>query len=105
MIFKEEEWPEVTKCPYYFEFEKMERQNLSSLIPTAPAEAVDLIEKMLVFNPNHRLDINAVLEHPYTKSLLQLWEGEGSQLADDLGFARSLVQVDMVERLKAGLDN
>ncbi len=32
-------------------------------------EALDLLEKMIVFNPAKRLTFEEIMEHPYTKSI------------------------------------
>lgn len=32
-------------------------------------EALDLLEKMIVFNPAKRITVEEVLEHPYAKSI------------------------------------
>jgi serine/threonine protein kinase len=42
---------------------------LKELIPDAPAEALDLLDRMLDLNPNTRITINEALEHPFLASL------------------------------------
>lgn len=44
---------------------RSDRKPLSKLLPQAPPEAVDLMEKLLRFNPNERLSAEEALQHPY----------------------------------------
>jgi len=45
---------------------KKQKINLTSLM-TAPPEAVDMVEKLLAFNPDKRLNVEQALDHPYMK--------------------------------------
>ena len=42
---------------------------LVELIPGAPAEALDLLDRMLDLNPHTRITIHEALEHPFLASL------------------------------------
>ncbi|CUS21193.1 LAQU0S02e08174g1_1 [Lachancea quebecensis] len=42
--------------------------NLRSLVPEASAEALDLLEKMLVFDPHRRITASQALKHPYLQA-------------------------------------
>ncbi len=44
---------------------KIKRLNFSSRYPAAAPEAIDLLNKMLVFSPLKRLTVEQCLEHPY----------------------------------------
>lgn len=44
------------------------RVPLRVLLASAPADAVDLLEKLLVLNPHKRLTAEQALEHPYVKA-------------------------------------
>lgn len=44
------------------------RQPLKVLLASAPIEAVDLLEKLLVLNPHKRLTAEQALEHPYVRA-------------------------------------
>lgn len=44
------------------------RQPLKVLLASAPVEAVDLLEKLLVLNPHKRLTAQQALEHPYVRA-------------------------------------
>ena len=41
---------------------------LRTLLSSAPADAIDLLEKLLVLNPYRRLTAEQALEHPYVKA-------------------------------------
>ena len=44
------------------------RRPLSALLPAdTPPDAVDLVTKLLVFNPARRLTAEQALRHPYVK--------------------------------------
>mmetsp|Transcript_22159 Transcript_22159/g.47005 ORF Transcript_22159/g.47005 Transcript_22159/m.47005 type:complete len:367 (-) Transcript_22159:453-1553(-) len=45
---------------------KHEKKNMASLM-SAPPEAIDIIEKLLAFNPAKRLTVEQALAHPYMK--------------------------------------
>eukprot|EP00796_Vickermania_ingenoplastis_P004956 gene4958-3556_t len=42
-----------------------EKRTISKLLPQATPEAIDLMEKLLRFNPNERLSAEQALQHPY----------------------------------------
>lgn len=46
------------------------------MFPKAPADALDLMEKLIVFNPNRRLTVEEALRHPYVR----LFHDEVSEL-------------------------
>ena len=52
---------------YLNAFPKNERVNLATVYPGAGEEAIDLLHKILVFNPYFRLNVNECLEHPFFK--------------------------------------
>jgi mitogen-activated protein kinase 15 len=43
------------------------KKSFHTMFHGASEEALDLLRKLLVFNPNHRLTIEQTLEHPYVK--------------------------------------
>uniref|UniRef100_A0A7S0MYV6 Mitogen-activated protein kinase n=2 Tax=Pyramimonas obovata TaxID=1411642 RepID=A0A7S0MYV6_9CHLO len=49
-----------------------DRVQLKTLYPRAVPQAIDLIDKMLVFDPSKRITVEQALEHPYLASLHDL---------------------------------
>jgi hypothetical protein len=43
------------------------KKDLILMVPTAHPEALDLMRKLFVFNPNLRLTASEALKHPYLK--------------------------------------
>ena len=41
------------------------KKTIRDVIPTAPDDAIDLIEKCLVFRPSKRISAAKALEHPF----------------------------------------
>jgi serine/threonine protein kinase len=60
----------------------IKRKTLKELIPTAPPQALDLISKLLSFDPSQRISALEVLKHPFLEELYdpknddQIQEGE-----------------------------
>jgi serine/threonine protein kinase len=48
---------------------KKPKVNLQELFPTMPAEAMDLLDRMLDMNPAKRISVNDALEHPFLESM------------------------------------
>eukprot|EP00766_Chilomastix_caulleryi_P006574 gnl/Chilomastix_caulleri/883.p1 GENE.gnl/Chilomastix_caulleri/883~~gnl/Chilomastix_caulleri/883.p1 ORF type:complete len:204 (+),score=42.62 gnl/Chilomastix_caulleri/883:305-916(+) len=70
----EAEWPGVTALPEYHEatFPKFTRKGVASFLgPRASIlgpDGIDIVEKMLVWDPARRISAKAALEHPYFAS-------------------------------------
>jgi serine/threonine protein kinase len=45
------------------------KQSLQDLYPQANAKAIDLLEKMLAFDPTKRITVDEALKHPYLESM------------------------------------
>ena len=54
---------------YLNAFPKRERQDLATVYPGAGEEAIDLLHKILVFNPYFRVSIDDCLDHPFFKKV------------------------------------
>ncbi|XP_078441851.1 MAP kinase 4 [Wolffia australiana] len=54
---------------YVKQLPRYPKQNFSARFPQMSPEAVDLLEKMLVFDPNQRITVEQALCHPYLSSL------------------------------------
>jgi serine/threonine protein kinase len=66
----EESWPGVSQLPGYKEtFPKFASRSLAEVIPHADALALDLIQKMLTYDPAKRISAKAALDHPYFNDL------------------------------------
>jgi hypothetical protein len=50
-------------------FPKKERQDLATVYPGAGEEAIDLLHRILVFNPYFRMSIDDCLDHVFFKKV------------------------------------
>lgn len=66
----EADFPGVTQLPAYSStFPKWQAKKLEDILPNADPLAIDLIKKMLVYDPAKRISAKAALDHPYFASL------------------------------------
>jgi len=54
---------------YVRNFGKIKKVDFSAIFPEATNEAIDLLSKMLAFNPKERLDVEDCLQHPFFEKL------------------------------------
>ena len=54
---------------YLKSFQNIPRLDLSKKYPGASSSAIDLLDKMLQFNPYFRVKVDEALEHPYFKNI------------------------------------
>lgn len=54
---------------YLGAFPKLERVDLSTVYPGAGEEAIDLLHKILVFNPYFRMSLEDIFDHPFFKKV------------------------------------
>lgn len=48
---------------------KKEKVNLATIYPGAGEEAIDLLHRVLIFNPYFRITIDECLDHPFFKKV------------------------------------
>lgn len=62
----EETWPGVVSLPEYKPYPNYNPiPNFRQIIPNLSVSGRDLIQKLIVCNPNNRLSADAALRHPY----------------------------------------
>lgn len=66
----EETWPGVSSLPdYKANFPKWTNYNLRSHLKNLNEDGVDLLQKMLVYNPAERISAKKIAVHPYFKNI------------------------------------
>ncbi|KAL2321482.1 hypothetical protein Fmac_025861 [Flemingia macrophylla] len=65
----EEQWPGVTSLRDWHVYPRWEPQSLARNVPALGPDGVDLLSKMLRYNPAERISAKAALDHPYFDSL------------------------------------
>ncbi|KAL6646155.1 hypothetical protein ACP70R_017763 [Stipagrostis hirtigluma subsp. patula] len=61
----EEVWPGVSKLPNWHVYPQWKPSKLSSVVPGLDADGLDLLEKMLQYEPAKRISAKKSMEHPY----------------------------------------
>ncbi|KAG0473580.1 hypothetical protein HPP92_015437 [Vanilla planifolia] len=65
----EEQWPGVSSLRDWHEYPQWKPQSLSRAVPSLEPEGIDLLSKMLQYNPANRITAKQAMEHPYFDSL------------------------------------
>lgn len=65
----EDDWPEMVNLPGYVEMKKYVRTPFQNIFTAASEETLDLLAKMLKFDPLKRITAKQALSHRYFKSL------------------------------------
>lgn len=66
----EQSWPGVSQLPDYKDcFPKWRPKALSSVVPALDPAGLDLLRRLLEYDPNRRITARAALEHPYFDDL------------------------------------
>ncbi|KAJ1036643.1 hypothetical protein NDA13_000174 [Ustilago tritici] len=63
----EKEWPSHKRLPDYTTFEQHPKSNLADLFLAASPEALDFLQRTLLYDPLKRLSANQALHHSYFK--------------------------------------
>ncbi|KAJ2759322.1 Cyclin-dependent kinase catalytic subunit [Coemansia nantahalensis] len=62
----EEIWPELKTLPDYKpSFPNWQPKDLAALLPRLDADGIDLLQRMLTYDPAHRISAKQALAHPY----------------------------------------
>lgn len=81
----------------------MPKKPFPSLFPNANPDALDLLDKMLAFDPSSRISVEQALEHPY----LQIWHDASDEpdcpttfnfdfeVVDDVGEMRNMILAEV----------
>jgi cyclin-dependent kinase len=63
-------WPDIESLPNYkADFPSWDPTNLAETVTTLDADGIDLLKKMLVYEPGKRISAKAALLHPYFRNL------------------------------------
>lgn len=74
----------------------MQRIPFKQLFPNANPEALDLLDKMLAFDPSDRITVEEALEHPY----LKIWHDPADEPTCPYEFDFSFEEVDDMETMR-----
>ncbi|KAK6944224.1 Protein kinase domain [Dillenia turbinata] len=66
---KPAQWPDMVFLPDYVEYQHVPAPPLRSLFPMASDDALDLLSKMLTYDPRARISVQQALEHRYFTSV------------------------------------
>ncbi|KAM3702994.1 hypothetical protein ACJW31_04G064100 [Castanea mollissima] len=63
-------WPGVTSLPdYKSAFPKWAPKDLAAVVPSLDSAGIDLLSKMLCYDPSRRITARSALEHEYFKDI------------------------------------
>ncbi|KAF6174205.1 hypothetical protein GIB67_033737 [Kingdonia uniflora] len=65
----EEVWPGVSKLMNWHEYPQWSPKNLSTAVPNLDIDGLDLLMKMLQYEPGKRISAKKAMEHPYFADL------------------------------------
>jgi len=73
----EETWPGVSTLPdWNNHFPQWKKKDMAAVVPRLDANGIDLLEKMLIFEPNSRISGRDALRHPYFADLDAAWKAK-----------------------------
>ncbi|GMI86713.1 cyclin-dependent kinase B1;2 [Hibiscus trionum] len=65
----EKQWPGVTSLRDWHVYPRWESQSLDRAVPSLSPDGVDLLSKMLKYDPAERISAKAAMHHPYFDSI------------------------------------
>ncbi|GLJ38299.1 hypothetical protein SUGI_0779700 [Cryptomeria japonica] len=65
----EDVWPGVTKLRDWHAYPQWKQQDLSLAVPDLEPNGVDLLSKMLIYEPSKRISAKKAMQHPYFDDL------------------------------------
>ena len=91
---------------FVMQFQNIPKKNFSEILKCENPLAVDLVEKMLVFNPEKRYSIEECLNHPYLKNMREgiedpVFNGKINLDFDDKNITFSLFFVYLVKEVSS----
>ena len=91
---------------FVMQFQNIPKKNFKDILKCENPQAVDLVEKMLVFNPDKRFSIEDCLNHPYLKNMREgiedpVFNGKINLEFDDKNVTFSLFFVFLVKEVSS----
>jgi mitogen-activated protein kinase 1/3 len=78
---------------YIQTLKKQKKKPWNTLFPKANPLALDLLDKMLVFNPNKRISVEEALRHPYLAELVEDLDNHKSECKEPFNFDFEKIQM------------
>ena len=69
-------------------YEKKTGVGIKKFLPNVSSECIDLINKMLIYNPDERITAKQALNHPYFKDLVEQEQRRMMSLNDSISFIK-----------------